>query len=128
MVETNKILGIGSNQEIPVDGLCVRIGALRCHSQALTIKLKKNVRVGEIETLIEQAHEWVNVVPNSPEKTQEFLTPTSVTGTLNVPVGRIRKMKLGPDYLTLFTVGDQLLWGAAEPLRRMLRLISKGDI
>lgn len=121
MVETNKILGCTT--PIPVDGQCVRIGALRCHSQALTIKLKKKLPLRDIEDLLGGAHEWVEVVPNEPLATRDRLTPTAVTGTLTVPVGRVRKMKLGPEYLTLFTVGDQLLWGAAEPLRRMLKIL-----
>lgn len=123
MVETNKILG--QDPPIPVDGLCVRIGALRCHSQGLTIKLKKDVPLNELEAMIGEAHEWVEVVPNVLDPTRDRLTPTAVTGTLQVPVGRMRKMRLGPDYLTLFTVGDQLLWGAAEPLRRMLRIVAE---
>ena len=119
--ETNKILN--TQTPIPVDGLCVRIGALRCHSQGLTVKLKKDVPLNEILTMLEEAHEWVNVVPNDPESTKKYLTPTAVTGTLKVPVGRVRKMNLGPEYLSIFTVGDQLLWGAAEPLRRMLNIL-----
>ncbi len=119
--ETNKILN--TQTPIPVDGLCVRIGALRCHSQGLTVKLKKDVPLNEILTMLEEAHEWVNVVPNDPESTKKYLTPTAVTGTLKVPVGRVRKMNLGPEYLSVFTVGDQLLWGAAEPLRRMLNIL-----
>lgn len=121
MVEANKILAL--DPPIPVDGLCVRVGALRCHSQALTIKLKKDISVPEIEKLIGDAHEWVQVVKNDPASTNEHLTPTAVTGTLTIPVGRIRKLKTGPEYLTVFTVGDQLLWGAAEPLRRMLNIL-----
>lgn len=121
MVETNKILG--RTTPLPVDGLCVRVGALRCHSQALTIKLKRDVPLSEIEARISGAHQWVEFVPNQPEATRERLTPTAVTGRLTVPVGRLRKMKMGPEYLTLFTVGDQLLWGAAEPLRRMLQIL-----
>jgi aspartate-semialdehyde dehydrogenase len=119
--ETNKILGTGT--PIPVDGICVRVGAMRCHSQALTIKLKKDVGMGELEGMIGEAHEWVSVVPNTREATLADLTPAAVSGTLDVPVGRLRKMNLGPDYLAAFTVGDQLLWGAAEPLRRMLRIV-----
>jgi aspartate-semialdehyde dehydrogenase len=119
--ETNKILGTGT--PIPVDGICVRVGAMRCHSQALTIKLKKEVGVDELEGMIGEAHEWVSVVPNTREATLADLTPAAVSGRLEVPVGRLRKMNLGPDYLAAFTVGDQLLWGAAEPLRRMLRIV-----
>lgn len=126
MVETNKILGC--EPAIPIDGQCVRVGALRCHSQALTIKLKRDIPLPEIETLLGQAHRWVEVVPNEPLPTRDRLTPTAVTGTLTIPVGRIRKMKLGPEYLTLFTVGDQLLWGAAEPLRRMLAILNEAVV
>lgn len=120
--ETNKILGI---QEAPIaiDGLCVRIGAMRCHSQALTIKLKKDIPVAEIEAKLAAANDWVKVVPNEKEQTIRELTPTAVTGTLSVPIGRIRKLSMGPEYISAFTVGDQLLWGAAEPLRRMLRIL-----
>jgi aspartate-semialdehyde dehydrogenase len=120
--ETNKILGSDGNP-IPVDGLCVRIGAMRCHSQALTIKLNKDVPIADIEALIANANPWAKVVPNDRESSMRDLTPTAVTGTLSVPVGRLRKMNMGPQYLSAFTVGDQLLWGAAEPLRRMLRIL-----
>lgn len=120
--ETNKILGRESNP-IPIDGLCVRIGAMRCHSQALTIKLKKDVPMDEINDILAQANSWVQVVSNHRETTVQELTPTSVTGTLSVPVGRLRKMSMGGEYLSAFTVGDQLLWGAAEPLRRMLQIL-----
>ncbi|QDX82891.1 aspartate-semialdehyde dehydrogenase [Denitratisoma sp. DHT3] len=120
--ETNKILGLGSNP-IPVDGLCVRIGAMRCHSQALTIKLKKDVPLDEIEGMLANHSAWAKVVPNQREVTMKELTPTAITGTLSVPVGRLRKLSMGPEYLSAFTVGDQLLWGAAEPLRRMLRIL-----
>ncbi len=120
--ETNKILGLESSP-IPVDGLCVRIGAMRCHSQALTIKLKKDVPIADIEALLAQHNDWVKVIPNQREITMKELTPTAVTGTLSVPVGRLRKMSMGNEYLSAFTVGDQLLWGAAEPLRRMLRIL-----
>lgn len=120
--ETNKILG-RSEQPVPIDGLCVRIGAMRCHSQALTIKLKKDVPVSEIEQMLANANPWSKVVPNDRDLSISDLTPTKVTGTLNVPVGRLRKMNFGPEYLSAFTVGDQLLWGAAEPLRRMLRIL-----
>ncbi len=120
--ETNKVLGRSGNP-IPVDGTCVRIGAMRCHSQALTIKLNKDVPMSDIEGIIAQANDWVKVIPNEREATIRELTPTAVTGTLSVPVGRLRKMNMGPQYLNAFTVGDQLLWGAAEPLRRMLRIL-----
>ena len=120
--ETNKILGREADQ-VPIDGLCVRIGAMRCHSQALTIKLKKNVPMDEINAIIAAANDWVKVVPNEREASMKELTPTAVTGTLAVPVGRMRKMSMGGAYLSAFTVGDQLLWGAAEPLRRMLRIL-----
>ncbi len=120
--ETNKILGRDGNP-IPVDGLCVRIGAMRCHSQALTIKLKKDVPLSEIDAMLAAANDWVKVVPNQREITMRELTPAAVTGTLTVPVGRLRKMDMGGEYLSAFTVGDQLLWGAAEPLRRMLRIL-----
>ena len=120
--ETNKILGRG-DRPVPIDGTCVRIGAMRCHSQALTIKLKSNVPVDEIEQMLDEANAWSKVVPNDRELTLQELTPAKVTGTLTVPVGRLRKMNLGGEYLNAFTVGDQLLWGAAEPLRRMLRIL-----
>ena len=120
--ETNKILG-RSAQPIPVDGLCVRIGAMRCHSQALTVKLTKDVPLDEISGILAAHNAWVKVVPNQREVTLNELTPTAVTGTLSVPVGRLRKLSMGPEYLAAFTVGDQLLWGAAEPLRRMLGIL-----
>lgn len=126
MAETNKILGHGEGDAVPVDGFCVRIGAMRCHSQALTFKLKRDVPVDEIEGMIAADNEWVKVVPNTREATVADLTPVAVTGTLTIPVGRIRKMAMGPDYLGAFTIGDQLLWGAAEPLRRMLRILIEG--
>ncbi|EJA2551332.1 aspartate-semialdehyde dehydrogenase [Serratia marcescens] len=119
--ETNKILNTGS--VIPVDGLCVRVGALRCHSQAFTLKLKKDVSLPEIEQMLATHNDWVRVIPNDRELTMRELTPVAVTGTLNTPVGRLRKLNMGPEYLSAFTVGDQLLWGAAEPLRRMLRIL-----
>lgn len=122
--ETNKILG-SSGSPVPIDGICVRIGAMRCHSQALTIKLKKDVPMADIHDLIASANDWVKVIPNDREPTLQELTPTKVTGTLSIPVGRLRKMSMGPEYLTAFTVGDQLLWGAAEPLRRMLRILQE---
>ncbi len=121
-VETNKILGRSDNP-VPIDGLCVRVGAMRCHSQALTIKLKKDVAVDEISQIMAEANDWVKVVPNDRELTMRDLTPAAVTGTLTVPVGRLRKLSMGPEYLSAFTVGDQLLWGAAEPLRRTLRIL-----
>ncbi|MCM2678132.1 aspartate-semialdehyde dehydrogenase [Echinimonas agarilytica] len=121
-VETNKILRTGDDL-IPVDGTCVRIGAMRCHSQALTIKLKKDIPMVEIESIIANANDWVKVVPNDRDVTLQELTPAAVTGQLHVPVGRLRKMNMGGEYLNAFTVGDQLLWGAAEPLRRMLRIL-----
>ncbi len=120
--EANKILGRNGNA-IPVDGICVRIGAMRCHSQALTIKLKKDVPLDEIEGMLGSANDWVKVIPNRRDATLSELTPTMVSGTLSVPIGRVRKLPMGGEYLTAFTVGDQLLWGAAEPLRRMLRIL-----
>ncbi|MFH1153809.1 MAG: aspartate-semialdehyde dehydrogenase [Pseudomonadota bacterium] len=121
-VETNKILG-RSDRPIPIDGQCVRISSMRCHSQAFTIKMKKDVPLADIEALLASNNDWVKVIPNDKETTIRELTPAKVTGTLSVPVGRIRKMNLGPEYLTAFSVGDQLLWGAAEPLRRILNII-----
>ncbi|MEZ7828318.1 aspartate-semialdehyde dehydrogenase [Brachymonas denitrificans] len=126
MAETNKILGLGADfgsSEIPVDGYCVRVGAMRCHSQALTFKLKKDVPVADIEAMIAADNDWVKVVPNTREATIQDLTPVAVTGTMTIPVGRIRKLAMGPEYVGAFTIGDQLLWGAAEPLRRMLRIL-----
>ncbi len=120
--ETNKILG-RSERPIPVDGICVRVGAMRCHSQALTIKLKKDVPLDEIEGMVAEANDWVKVVPNRREETLAELTPAAVSGKLSVPVGRLRKLPMGGEYLSAFTVGDQLLWGAAEPLRRVLRIL-----
>ncbi len=120
-VETNKILA--APNPIVIDGLCVLIGAMRCHSQALTLKLKQDLSVAEIEKLLASANDWVKVVPNQKEASMTHLTPAAVTGTLTVPVGRIRKMGMGEEYISAFTVGDQLLWGAAEPLRRMLRIV-----
>jgi aspartate-semialdehyde dehydrogenase len=122
LVETNKILG--TSTPIPVDGLCVRVGAMRCHSQAITMKLKKDVPIGEIEQLIAKHNQWVKLVPNTKADSISQLTPAAVSGTLTVPVGRVRKMKMGPQYVSAFTCGDQLLWGAAEPLRRMLRILT----
>ena len=122
MAETNKILGREANP-LPVDGVCVRIGAMRCHSQALTVKLTRDVPLADIEKLLAGANDWVRVIPNQREASLRELTPTAVTGTLSVPVGRVRKLPMGGEYLAAFTVGDQLLWGAAEPLRRMLRIV-----
>jgi aspartate-semialdehyde dehydrogenase len=124
MAETNKILGEGfGSAAVPVDGFCVRVGAMRCHSQALTFKLKKDVPVADIEALIAADNAWVKVIPNTREATIRDLTPVAVTGTMSIPVGRIRKLAMGPEYVGAFTIGDQLLWGAAEPLRRMLRIL-----
>ena len=124
--ETNKILGqstMFSTESTPVDGFCVRIGAMRCHSQALTFKLKKDVPVADLEAMMAADNEWVKVVPNTKEATLRELTPVQVTGTMRIPVGRVRKLAMGPEYVGAFTIGDQLLWGAAEPLRRMLRIL-----
>jgi aspartate-semialdehyde dehydrogenase len=124
--ETNKILGQGDGfgtAGVPVDGFCVRVGAMRCHSQALTFKLKKDVPIADIEAMIAADNPWAKVVPNTKEATLRDLSPVAVTGTMNIPVGRIRKMAMGPEYVGAFTIGDQLLWGAAEPLRRMLRIL-----
>jgi aspartate-semialdehyde dehydrogenase len=125
--EGNKILG-RSTTPIPIDGICVRVGAMRCHSQALTVKLRRDLPVAQIEQILAGANDWVKVVPNNKEASLRDLTPTAVSGTLTVPVGRIKKLAMGPEYIQAFTVGDQLLWGAAEPLRRMLRILlaSKG--
>ena len=121
-VETNKILGRSANP-VPVDGLCVRIGSMRCHSQAITMKLKQDLPLTEIEKLLATHNDWVKVIPNNKEASIHELTPAKVSGTLAVPVGRLRKLEMGGEYLSAFTVGDQLLWGAAEPLRRMLRIL-----
>ncbi|MGK2906435.1 MAG: aspartate-semialdehyde dehydrogenase [Desulfuromonadales bacterium] len=120
-VETNKILG--NQVPVPIDGLCVRVGAMRCHSQALTIRLNKDLPIAEIEALIDNGNDWVKLVPNTKADSLAGLTPAAVSGTLAVPIGRVRKMKMGPQYVSAFTCGDQLLWGAAEPLRRMLRIL-----
>jgi aspartate-semialdehyde dehydrogenase len=126
MAETNKIMGL--SPAVPVDGICVRVGTMRCHSQGLCIRLTKDVSLGDIEKIIAGANQWVRVVPNDKESTKHCLTPTAVSGTLTVPVGRLHTMAMGPRYLGAFTVGDQLLWGAAEPLRRMLRILrEEGD-
>jgi aspartate-semialdehyde dehydrogenase len=128
--ETNKILGRGpgfaGTTPVPIDSLCVRVGAMRCHSQSLTIKLKKNVPLADVEQMIRADNEWVRLVPNTREASVRRLTPVAVTGTMNIAVGRVRKLALGDDYLGAFTIGDQLLWGAAEPLRRMLRILLQG--
>jgi len=128
--ETNKILGRGpgfaGTTPVPIDSLCVRVGAMRCHSQSLTIKLKKNVPLADVEQMIRGDNEWVRFVPNTREATVRGLTPVAVTGTMDIAVGRVRKLALGDDYLGAFTIGDQLLWGAAEPLRRMLRILLQG--
>jgi aspartate-semialdehyde dehydrogenase len=124
--ECNKILGrppFRSAGSIPIDGLCVRIGAMRCHSQGLTVKLRRDLPLAEIESIIAAGNDWVDVIPNQREASEQRLSPTAVTGTLRVPVGRLHKLAMGPEYLGAFTVGDQLLWGAAEPLRRMLRIL-----
>lgn len=126
MAEANRILGRSANP-IPMDGICVRVGAMRCHSQALTIKLTRDIDLDEVEGLLASAHAWVKVIPNRREPTLAELTPAAVTGTLSVPIGRLRKLPMGAHYLAAFTVGDQLLWGAAEPLRRMLRILLEAD-
>ena len=126
MAETNKILGRGAGfgtPATPIDSLCIRVGAMRCHSQALTIKLRKDLPLADIESIIAADNEWVKVIPNERERSIRELTPAAVTGNMHIPVGRLRKLAMGPEYLSAFTVGDQLLWGAAEPLRRMLRII-----
>jgi aspartate-semialdehyde dehydrogenase len=122
-VETNKILG--NEEPVPIDGLCVRVGAMRCHSQALTIRLNQDLPIEEIEALIDNDNDWVKLIPNNKDASLAELTPTTVSGTLAVPVGRVRKMKMGPNYISAFTCGDQLLWGAAEPLRRMLCILKE---
>jgi len=126
--ETNKILGRAAAREIPVDGLCVRVGAMRCHSQGLTIKLRKDIPLAEIEKILADANDWVKVIPNKRDETLKKLTPVAVTGRLDVPIGRLRKLKMGGEYLSAFTVGDQLLWGAAEPLRRMLKILQQAKV
>jgi aspartate-semialdehyde dehydrogenase len=120
--EGNKILG-RSDEPIPIDSICVRVGAMRCHSQAFTLKLRRDVPIDEIESMIAEANDWVRLVPNDKESTLRALTPAAVTGTLDIPIGRVRKLRLGNDFLGAFTVGDQLLWGAAEPLRRVLAIL-----
>ncbi|HXS53974.1 MAG TPA: aspartate-semialdehyde dehydrogenase [Usitatibacter sp.] len=126
--ESNKILGRSGDREVAVDGLCVRVGAMRCHSQGLTIKLKRDIPLEEVEKLLASANPWVKVVPNQREETLQRLTPVAVTGTLDVPIGRLRKLRMGGEYLSAFTVGDQLLWGAAEPLRRMLGILLEARV
>lgn len=123
MAEANKILGLEGGIAIPIDGICTRVGVMRCHSQALTIKLKRDIPLSDIEGMLAGAHEWVKVVPNTREASLASLTPAAVSGKLEVPIGRLRKLPMGPEYLAAFTVGDQLLWGAAEPVRRMLRIL-----
>jgi len=126
MAEGNKILGLGpdfGSAMVPIDSTCIRIGAMRCHSQSLTFKLNKDIPLADIEHLIAADNQWVSVVPNTREASLQALTPVAVTGTMNIPVGRLRKLVMGPEYLGAFTIGDQLLWGAAEPLRRMLRIL-----
>jgi len=123
LAETNKILGNSAEQIIPIDGLCIRIGAMRCHSQALTIKLKRDISIEKIEQIIANHNEWVTVIPNDRQRSSQELTPVKVSGTLAIPVGRLHKMIMGPEYLAAFTVGDQLLWGAAEPVRRVLKIV-----
>jgi aspartate-semialdehyde dehydrogenase len=123
MAETNKIIGL--EPPVPVDGICVRVGTMRCHSQALCIKLTKDVPLHDIEQMLANSNPWVRVIPNDKDSTLRCLTPTAVSGTLNVPIGRLHKLKLGPEFLGAFTVGDQLLWGAAEPLRRILRILQE---
>ena len=125
MAEANKILGLDA--PIPFDGICVRVGAMRCHSQALTIKLKRDVPLEELEHMLNGANSWVGMVLNSPEATRQYLTPAGVSGTLDIPIGRVHKLAMGPMYLGAFTVGDQLLWGAAEPIRRMLRILCQQE-
>ena len=126
--EGNKILGRGAENEIPIDSICVRVGAMRCHSQAFTIKLRKDVPIADIECLLDGANDWVRLVHNDKESSLHHLTPAAVTGTLDIPVGRVRKLRLGPEYLGAFTVGDQLLWGAAEPIRRALRILREAGV
>ena len=121
--ETNKILGRTETTAIPVEGICVRVGAMRCHSQAMTIKLKRDLPLVEIERLVAGGNDWVRLVPNTREASIASLTPAAVSGRLEIPIGRLRKLAIGGDYITAFTVGDQLLWGAAEPIRRMLRIL-----
>ena len=127
-VEANKILGRPQSGEVAVDGICVRIGAMRCHSQALTLKLKRDLPMAEVESLLAKGNDWVRVIPNRRDETLKKLTPAAVTGTLEVPIGRLRKLRMGGEYLSAFTVGDQLLWGAAEPLRRMLGILLQARI
>jgi len=122
--ETNKILGRASSNAIPVEGICVRVSTMRCHSQAMTIKLKRDLPLAEIERLVAGGNDWVRLVPNTREASIAALSPAAVSGTLDIPIGRVRKLAMGGEYIAAFTVGDQLLWGAAEPIRRMLRILS----
>jgi len=124
-VEANKILGTA--RPIPIDGICVRVGAMRCHSQGFTVKLNRDVPLQEIEGVLANANDWVRLVPNEKDATVQELSPARVSGTLEIPVGRVRKLRMGPNYLGAFTVGDQLLWGAAEPLRRVLRILREHE-
>jgi aspartate-semialdehyde dehydrogenase len=126
--EANKILGLADDDAIPVESICVRVGAMRCHSQALTIKLRRDVSLAEIEHLLSTAHDWVRVIPNNRDASMRSLTPAAVTGRLDIPIGRLRKLAMGGEYLSAFTCGDQLLWGAAEPLRRMLRILQTAAV
>ena len=121
MAETNKIMGL--NPPVPIDGICVRVGTMRCHSQGLCIRLRRDVPLRDVEEIVAKSNSWVRLIPNDQESTLRCLTPTAVSGTLHVPIGRLHKLVLGPEFLGAFTVGDQLLWGAAEPLRRMLRIL-----
>jgi aspartate-semialdehyde dehydrogenase len=121
VVETNKILG--TEKTIPIDGICVRVGSMRCHSQAFTIKLRKDLPLAEIRDIVAMGNDWVRVIPNEKEETLRSITPAAVSGKLHVPVGRLRKMLMGPEYLAAFSCGDQLLWGAAEPIRRILKIV-----
>ncbi len=123
--ETNKILGRSGGATIPVEGICVRVGAMRCHSQAMTLKLRRDLPLAEIESLLAGGNDWVRLVPNTREASIAGLSPAAVSGTLDIPIGRVRKLSMGGEYLTAFTVGDQLLWGAAEPIRRMLRILAE---
>ncbi|MBV8033337.1 MAG: aspartate-semialdehyde dehydrogenase, partial [Betaproteobacteria bacterium] len=126
--EGNKILGRSNGSAIPMDGICVRVGSMRCHSQGLTIKLRRPLPLDEIEGMLAEGNEWVKVIPNKRDESLNELTPAAVSGKLSIPVGRLRKLPMGEDYLAAFTVGDQLLWGAAEPLRRMIRILLDAGI
>jgi aspartate-semialdehyde dehydrogenase len=124
MAETNKLMGL--HPQVPVDGICVRVATMRCHSQGLCIKLKRDVPLRDVEEILANSNQWVRLIPNDQESTTRCLTPAAVSGSLNVPIGRLHKLRLGPEFIGAFTVGDQLLWGAAEPLRRMLKIIREG--